>query len=327
MTQPDRAGTGKTLPDMNAIAPATTRPPTGRTIARRDFIRNAVLAAASVAQARSAAGAAPASAASAAGALRIGIRASSLRMAGKIEAIRVAAGIPGLRGIELQATAGTPNLRDQETIRRYRAEADRCGIEIPSLAGILDRGVKAADPAAAESIRLTIRAARELGSRVLLLAFFRQDAPDMTRKESYGPIVNMLRQVAAAAGDANVVIGLENSLSPADNARLVDQVGHPSVQVYYDAHNMAHYGHGEQAIPGIRLLGRDRICAVHVKNGDKLIEAPGPIDWPAAFSALAAINYDGWYIYETAHTDVADCIEDTRRNNVFLAKHIRTRPG
>lgn len=37
--------------------------------------------------------------------------------------------------------------------------------------------------------------------------------------------------------DAGVVLGLETSLSPADNRKLVDLVNHPAVQVYYDVHN------------------------------------------------------------------------------------------
>ena len=51
-------------------------------------------------------------------------------------------------------------------------------------------------------------------------------------------------------------MGLENSLSPADNKKLVDLVDHPAVRVYYDPHNMAYYGHGEQAVPGVKLAAR-----------------------------------------------------------------------
>jgi sugar phosphate isomerase/epimerase len=118
-------------------------------------------------------------------------------------------------------------------------------------------------------------------------------------------------------------MGLENSLSPADNKKLVDLVDHPAVGVYYDLHNMAHYGHGDQAIPGIKLLGKKRICMVHVKNGKMLLEEPGMIDWVAAFREFNDIQYDGWYIYETGHDSTEDCIEDTKKNNAFLQKHVQ----
>lgn len=255
--------------------------------------------------------------------LKIGIRAASLRMAGTPEVFKVAAGIPGIGGVELQATAGQPNLRDEETVRQYRREADRWGLKVPSLAGIWDRGVKIHSPNAAESILASIRAAEMLGASVILAAFFLKDAPRMADESSYGPIVSMLQRVAGKAAAAGVAIGLENSLSPADNKKLVDLVGHPAVGVYYDLHNMAFYGHGEQAVPGIRLLGKDRIAMVHVKNGDQLIEEPGPVDWPAAFAAFREIGYDGWYVYETGHESTEDAIADTKKNNEFLARRLK----
>lgn len=246
-----------------------------------------------------------------------------MKMAGNLDVIRTAATIPGIMGIELQVTAGNPNLRDWDTVRRYKREADRWAMRIPSLAGVWDRGVAIGSPAAAENIRLSIRAAEMLGSSVILLASFKEQAPNMTREESHGPIVAMLRQVASAAADAGVILGLENSLSPADNAKLVDLVGHPAVRVYYDVHNMAFYGHGDLAVPGIKLLGKQRICAVHVKNEDKLIEEAGAIDWAAALGAFNEIGYEGWYTYETRHANIQRCIEDTQKNNDFLRRHAR----
>ena len=106
-----------------------------------------------------------------------------------------------------------------------------------------------------------------------------------------------------------------------DNKKLVDLVDHPGVKVYYDPHNMAHYGHAEEAIPGIKLLGKDRICQVHVKNGERLIEAPGLVDWQAAFRALNEIGYEGWYVFESKHTDHAQVVEATAKNIEFLRKN------
>ncbi len=253
--------------------------------------------------------------------LKIGIRAASMRMAGTSDVFKVTASIPGLRGVELSATAGNPSLRDPDTARRYKAEADRWGIQVPSLSGVWDQGVKIRSSGAADGILASIRAAEIVGAGVILAAFFRQDAPDMADESSYGPIVAMLQGVAGKAADAGVVVGLENSLSPADNKKLVDLVDHPAVGVYYDLHNMDFYGHGAEAIPGIELLGKKRIAMVHVKNGGNLIEEPGPIDWPAAFARFRQIGYDGWYVYESSHDSVEDCIEDTKKNNQFLQRH------
>lgn len=66
--------------------------------------------------------------------LKIGIRAASMQMVGDFSVVRTAAGIPGIMGVELQTTSGSPNLRDWDAVRRYKKEADRWGIHIPSLA-------------------------------------------------------------------------------------------------------------------------------------------------------------------------------------------------
>ena len=293
-------------------------------LTRRGFLQSCALGfVAAGARPLSVLGAAPISTPARQVPLKLGIRAASMKMVGDIGVIQTAAGIPGIRGVELQVTAGARNLRDWDVVRQYKRESDRWDIRIPSLAGVWDRGIKVSSPNAGESLRLSIRAAEMLGSSVILVAFFKQDAPDMNREASYGPVVANLQKAAGGAADAGVVLGLENSLSPADNRKLVDLVGHPAVRVYYDLHNMDTYGHGAEAVPGAKLLGRERICAVHVKNGDHLIEQPGPIDWPAAFTALNEIGYDGWFTYETQHQSVADCIADTTRNNVFLAKYLR----
>jgi sugar phosphate isomerase/epimerase len=255
--------------------------------------------------------------------LKIGVRAASMKMVGDFDVIRTAARVPGILGVELQTTGGNPNLRDWDAVRRYKREAGRWAMHIPSLAGVWDRGVQIHSPEAGESLEKSIRAAEMLGAHVVLAAFFKQNAPDMADEASFGPVVDMLRNTAPVAAEAGVVIGLENSLSPSDNKRLVDLVEHPAVGVYYDLHNMAYYGHGEEAIPGVKLLGKERICMVHVKNGDKLLEEPGPIDWAAAFAALNDIAYEGWYVYESSHGSTADCLADMKRNNAFLNAHVR----
>jgi len=255
--------------------------------------------------------------------LKLGIRAATMKMVGDNRVIQAAAGMPGILGVELQVTAGARNLHDLDVVRQYKQESDRWGIRIPSLAGLWDKGVNIANPKAPENLQLAIRAAELLGSRVVLAAFFQESAPDMNREESYAPVVANARKAAQAAADAGVIIGLENSLSPADNRKLIDLIGHPAVKVYYDLFNMTTYGHKDEAVPGVKLLGRERICAVHVKNGNKLIEDPGPIDWPAAFAAFNEIGYDGWFTFETAHKNLAACVADTARNTAFLTKHLR----
>jgi len=256
--------------------------------------------------------------------LKIGHRAASMKMAGDFGVFKMARQMPGLMGVELQVASGKPNLRDWDAVRRYKREANRWGMMIPSVAGVWDRGVSIMrSSAAGANLKQAIRVAEFLSSSVVLVAFFRRNAPDMSDESSYGPVVQVLQRAAPRAAEAGVMLGLENSLSPADNGKLVDLVGHPCVKVYYDPHNMAHYGHGAEAIPGIRLLGKDRICQVHVKNAERLIAEPGLVDWQAALGALNEIGYEGWYVFESKHTDHAQVVDATVKNIAFLRKSCR----
>jgi sugar phosphate isomerase/epimerase len=255
--------------------------------------------------------------------LKIGHRAASMKMVGDFEVFRVARRMPGILGVELQIAGGNPNLHDPDAVRRYKKEAGRWGLMIPSLAGVWDKGQSFRTPGARKNLQQAIRAAEMLGSRVILVAGFRAESPDMSKESSYGPVVALLSGVAREAADAAVVLGIETSMSPRDHGKFVDLVGSPAVKVYYDIHNMPYYGHAAEAIPGITLLGKDRICQVHVKNEDHLIEEPGTVDWAAAFRALNEIGYDGWYVFETQHHDPGQMLDSTARNVAFLQKHCR----
>ena len=74
---------------------------------------------------------------------------------------------------------------------------------------------------------------------------------------------------------------------------------------------------------GLTLLGKERICQVHVKNGEKLLCEPGPVDWPKAFEILNGMQYEDWYVLETKHSDRQNVIEATTTNIEFMRKHCR----
>ena len=255
--------------------------------------------------------------------LKIGHRAADMRMVGDFDVFRVARQIPELMGVELQVAGTKPNLRDLDVARRYKREANRWGMMIPSVAGVWDRGVNIMSPEARNNVRQSIRAGELLGVRHILVAILNKGCPDMSEETSYGPVVELLADVARDAADAGIVLGIEASMSPRDHGKLIDLVNHPSVRVYYDIYNAVVYADAKEAIPGIKVLGKSRICQVHVKNENRLIEEPGPLDWKRAFEALDEIEYDGWFVFETRHTDRVEMLQSTARNIAFLQKQCR----
>ncbi|MGH9325083.1 MAG: sugar phosphate isomerase/epimerase family protein [Terriglobia bacterium] len=265
--------------------------------------------------------------------LKIGQRAVSMNMVGNFEIIKIAREVPGLMGIQLQITAGKPNLWDPDAVRRYKREANLWGMFLPSVAGVWSKGSSIRSPRAASDLVQAIRVSELLGASVILVAFFEHSAPDMNKESSYGSIVELLQKAAPSAADVGVTLGLENSLSPADNLKLIDLIDRPSVKVYYDVWNMAYYGY--QAVPGISLLGKERICEVHVKNNNDghRISGPGLIDWSAAFAAFNEIGYERWYVFEaepasfTKHRPRSQMMEDTEQNIRFVKQHCRMAMG
>ncbi len=264
---------------------------------------------------------------------KIGIRQASLRnpqdpskrMIANIDTFKVARDIPGITGVELQVTSGHPNMRDLSVARRYKAEAHRWGLNIPSTAGVWDHAIWG--PHSGLDLLDSIRATEILGARVMLVAFFGKNAPDMADRQSYVPLVSILRDAASHAQEAGIILGLENSLSPKGNRDLVDRIDNSSVKVYYDLDNMYQYGHAKEAVPGIKLLGPERIIAVHVKNKGRILQETWRIDWAVAFQALTEIRYDGWLVFETQHEDHQECREMTQQNIAFIKEHFRPPPG
>jgi L-ribulose-5-phosphate 3-epimerase len=255
--------------------------------------------------------------------LKIGHRQANMTKKAGPEVFDIARRIPGISGVELQVQFQKTTLWDRDTLLSYKKGAEKSGLAIPSLAGVWAAGANLMQPGPAEeTIRKSIQAAEALGAKVILVAAFEKNIPDMSQESSYGPVVAMLQKVAPAAASAGVTLGMETSLSPADDKKLIDLVGKPSVKVYYDADNCERFGHKGEAVSGYEVLGKSYIAQIHVKNEDQLLQDPGRVDWIAAFKAIKKIKYSGWLVFESNHSDVEQCIEATKKNIAFIRRQL-----
>ncbi len=255
--------------------------------------------------------------------LKIGHRQANMTKKAGPEVFDIARRIPGISGVELQVQFQGTTLWDRETLRAYQRGAKKAGLAIPSLAGVWEKGASLMQPGVSEETLIkSIRAAEALKSRVILVAAFGKSIPDMSKEESYGPVVAMLQKVAKTAADAGVTLGMETSLSPADDKKLIDLVAKPSVKVYYDADNVERFGHKGASVPGYEVLGKARIAQIHVKNEDQLLEAPGRVNWTDALKAIRRIGYQGWLVFESSHSGPEQCIEATQKNIAFIRRQL-----
>jgi len=231
--------------------------------------------------------------------VRVGMCDWNLGQTGRLEALSVAKRL-GLDGVEASVSFPGPGqqLRDPKVADQYRATARRLGVAIPSLAlGVLNEVPLASQPKAALWLADSIEAARRVGARVILVAFFGAGAINMADRAQLDRLVGVLQELGPRAQQAGVILGLENTLSAPDNLALLERVGSPGVQVYYDLMNSADQGRDVPA--ELRALG-PHLCQVHVKDSGGLLSEVNDLDFPACARALHEIGYRGWYVLETA---------------------------
>jgi sugar phosphate isomerase/epimerase len=152
---------------------------------------------------------------------------------------------------------------------------------------------------------------------VVLLAFFekgdlRNDA------EGQAEVVRRLKRVAPKAEQQGVVLGIESWLSGPEHVRILEAVGSPSVQVYYDLANSTERGY--DVLAEIRQLGRERICEFHAKENGYLL-GQGRIDFPAVRKAIDDIGYTGWMQIEGAVPKGHAIVESHMQNVRFMRAH------
>ncbi|MGC9329987.1 MAG: sugar phosphate isomerase/epimerase family protein [Candidatus Hinthialibacter sp.] len=221
-------------------------------------------------------------------------------------------------------------LRESSVRNQYKEMCKTHNFTIHSVAAgsILNSIPLKSEPQSAVYVIDALEAAAALGAKNILTAFFGNgdlrlfDAVGQPRNISDGPfkiweldsrgvtrVVEVLRQIVPRAEDLGVAIGLENTLSAEQNLEIIERVGSPFVQVYYDIANSTSNGYD---VPHeIRFLGAERICEIHLKdNGKDVTRFDSPnsqIDWAKISKACKEIGFDKWY-----------CIEESGRKDKFI---------
>jgi sugar phosphate isomerase/epimerase len=97
--------------------------------------------------------------------------------------------------------------------------------------------------------------------------------------------------------------------------RILDGVGSPAVQVYYDVANMT--ARGYDIVGEVRQLGRERICEIHCKENGALL-GQGKVDFSKVKGVLDEIGYRGWLIIEGAVPKGRSVRESYVQNQKYL---------
>lgn len=242
----------------------------------------------------------------------------SIGMRGKTEALALAREL-GLDGVQVSMgnVDSDLHLRRPDVQRAYREAASASGVRVGGIAlDVLNQVPYKSDPRTEQWVSDSIDVARALDVRVVLLAFFeRGDLRD--DPEGQAEVIRRLTRVARKAEERGVILGVESWLSAADHLRILEAVGSPNVQVFYDVANSTQMGYNIAA--EIRRLGRARICEFHAKENGFLL-GQGRIDFAAVRKALDDIGYSGWIQIEGAIPKGTPMLESYIENVRFMRK-------
>ena len=218
-------------------------------------------------------------------------------------------------------------------VRGLSRAAHEAGIEISSLSTGLywkypatsnEAGLRARS---LEILKQQLQAARWLGVDTVLVVPGTV-TPEVSYDVAYERASAFVADGLATARETGVAIGIENVwnrflLSPLEMRAFVDQFGDAEhVGVYFDAGNILAYGYPQH---WIRILGRERIKKVHVKDFDDRVGGgngfrnllQGNVPWAEVRRALDEIGYDSYVTAEVSGYNVeaelglkhiADCL-------------------
>jgi sugar phosphate isomerase/epimerase len=227
----------------------------------------------------------------------------------------------GLDGVEVNVGGAADQLQiaDPAVRQKYKDQMKSTGLVISSLMmGLLNSYPLASDPRGPAWLEQSIEAAKDLGAKVILVAFFGKGSlleNGQVKKADVDVVVERLKAAAPKAQAAGVILAIENTLSAQQNAEILDRIGHDSVRVYYDVGNTTNQGYDVPA--EIRFL-KDRIVIFHFKDNPHYL-GEGKVQFPAIATAIRDIGYQGWIVLETV-SPAKNPVADATRNAAYVRK-------
>ncbi len=223
----------------------------------------------------------------------------------------------GLDGVQISlgTAANNMHLRQASVQDQYRGLAKETGVEVASLAiGTLNDIPYKSDERTIAWVSDSIDACKAMGCRVVLLAFFGNG--DLKGDQAgTSEVVRRLKDVAPKAEKAGVILGIESWLSAEEHVDIIDRVGSPAVQVYYDVANSEKMGY--DIYREIRWLGGKKlICEFHLKENGFLL-GQGRVDFKKVREAMDEIGYSGWMQIEGAVPPGAEMLPSYQENCRF----------
>lgn len=143
---------------------------------------------------------------------------------------------------------------------------------------------------------------------------------DLTKfPEKRTAVINRLQIAGRMAGKEGVIIGIETSLDAAAEVKLLDEVGSPSIKIYFNFANPLEAG--RDLCRELEILGKDRICQIHCTDKDGVwLQNNTRLDMPKVKKTLDRMGWKGWLVLERSRdaNDPANVIRNFGANTAFM---------
>lgn len=134
-------------------------------------------------------------------------------------------------------------------------------------------------------------------------------------------VIARLKEVGKMAEQAGVIIGIETSLSATEELQLLNEIGSPAIQIYFNFSNPI--SNGRDLYKEMEILG-SHICQIHGTNHDSVwLQNDKQINMNLVKQTLDKIGYKGWLVVERSRD--ANDPKNVKRNfgaNVAYMKSI-----
>lgn len=248
--------------------------------------------------------------------LRIGVTDWNLHLGANPDAVPLAAKLR-FDGVQIsfgrKIVDGKMPVDNPEVVERYLTLSKTSSIPIDGTCvdRLHDNGLKS-DKLAPKWVLDSIRLTKDLQTKVLLLPFFGKWALTTDAEKTY--VGDALRDLAPEAEKADVILGLEDTISAEDNVRIMERSRSKNVLVYYDVGNSTLAGF--DVVKEIRWLGKERICQFHLKDNPHYL-GEGNIQFRPILQAIKDIGFAGYANLETdARPNAVDA--DMQRNLAYV---------
>lgn len=189
-------------------------------------------------------------------------------------------------------------MRDPESVRVFTHMADSFGIKVGAVAM---SGFYGQSFAKKESWRWLIQdclnTMAKMGARVAFLPLGGCGNNWTDSLPLRQQIVWRLHEAGEMAHARGMVIGIDTPLDAEGNIKLLDEIGSEGIRIFYKFQTAIEYV--RNIAKEIKMLGKDRICAIHASNTDGVwLRNDKAINMKKIKKALDKTGWSGWLFVE-----------------------------